>query len=43
MLEPRTKYGRPFRYARFVAVSYRNSRIPKRVATESPPVVVSRT
>ena len=36
MFEPRRKYGRPFRYARFVAVSKRNSRIPKRVARESP-------
>ena len=26
-----------------MAVSYRNSRIPKRVASESPPVAVSRT
>src|SRR6266849_444322 len=43
MFDPRIKYTRPFKYARFGGVSKRNSRIPNRVLALSPPVLVSST
>ena len=41
MFDPRMKYTRPFKYARFVGVSKRSSRMPNRMLVLSPPVLVS--